>query len=145
MTTVRSLARLVLVASFAAGCSNSSATPTSPSSSVTASQLAGTWNLLSIQPAGQNEQATPAGATYALTFGESRLSTRADCNTCNGPFSLSGQTLTAGPAIACTRAACRTMEFENAYTRMLAGEGTVTLSDSSLALSSSRGVLRFSR
>ena len=116
-----------------------------PSSGPTAGQLAGTWNLVSIQPAGQDEQATPAGATYASTFADGRLSTRADCNTCNGPFSLSGQTLTAGPAIACTRAACRTMEFENAYTRMLAGEGTVALSDCSLVLSSPRGVLRFAR
>jgi heat shock protein HslJ len=98
-----------------------------------------------MQPAGQDEQATPAGATYAITFADGRLSTRVDCNTCNGPFSLSGQTLTAGPAIACTRAACRTMEFENAYTRILGGEGTVTLADGSLVVSSPRGVLRFAR
>lgn len=145
MTIFRSLLRLVLVAPLAAGCAESSATLTSPSSTVTAGQLAGTWNLLSIQPADQSEQTTPAGTTYALTFADGRLSTRADCNTCNGPFALSGQTLTAGPALACTRAACRTMEFENTYTRLLGGEGTVTLSGDSLVLSSSRGVLRFAR
>jgi heat shock protein HslJ len=145
MTTFRSLLRLVLVTSLAAGCAESSDTLTSPSSTVAAGQLAGTWNLLSIQPADQRERATPAGATYALTFADGRLSTRADCNTCNGPFALSGQTLTAGPALACTRAACRTMEFENTYTRLLGGEGTVTLSGDSLVLSSSRGVLRFAR
>lgn len=145
MTTLRPLLSLVVVASLAAGCGESSDTLTSPSSTVTAAQLAGTWNLVSIQPAGQSEQATPAGATYALTFADGRLSTRVDCNTCNGPFVLSGQTLTAGPALACTRAACRTMEFENTYTRLLGGEGTVTLSGDSLLLSSSRGVLRFAR
>jgi heat shock protein HslJ len=145
MTTRRSLSSLVFVASLAAGCAGSSATLTSPSSTVTAGQLAGTWTLLSIHPAGQSEQATPAGATYALTFADGRLSTRVDCNTCNGPFALSGQTLTAGPGLACTRAACRTMEFENTYTRLLGGEGTVTLSGDSLVLSSSRGVLRFVR
>ena len=121
------------------------ATGEAPASSPTAGQLAGTWTLLSIQPAGQAEQATPTGTTYALTFADGRLSTRADCNTCNGGFTLSGQTLTAGPALACTRAACRTMEFENAYTRLLGGEATVTLSGDSLALSSSRGVLRLAR
>jgi heat shock protein HslJ len=145
MTTFRFLLSLVFVASLAAGCAQSSDTVTSPSSTITVGQLAGTWNLLSIQPADQTEQATPAGATYALTFADGRLSTRADCNTCNGPFVLSGQTLTAGPALACTRAACRTMEFENTYTRLLGGEGTVTLSGDSLVLSSSRGVLRFAR
>ena len=145
MTTFRSLWSLVFVASLAAGCAESSATLTSPSSTVTAGQLAGTWTLLSIQPTGQSEQATPAGATYALTFADGRLSTRVDCNTCNGPFALSGQTLTAGTGLACTRAACRTMEFENTYTRLLGGEETVTLSGDSLVLSSSRGVLRFAR
>jgi heat shock protein HslJ len=145
MTTFRLLLCLVFVASLAAACADSSVAPTSPSSAVTTGQLAGTWNLVSIRPADQPEQATPAGATYALTFADGRLSTRADCNTCNGPFALSGQTLTAGPALACTRAACRTMEFENTYTRLLGGEGTVTLSGNSLVLASSRGVLRFSR
>jgi heat shock protein HslJ len=112
---------------------------------VTPGQLSGTWNLVSIHPAGQTEQVTPAGTTYALTFADGRLSTRADCNTCGGGFALSGQTLTAGPALACTRAACPTMEFEGVYTRLLSGEGTVTLSGSTLVLSSSRGVLRFIR
>src|SRR6185503_17234260 len=82
----------------------------------TVGELAGTWNLLSIEAAGQAALATPAGSIYSLTFADGRLSTRADCNVCNGTFSLSGQTLTAGPALACTRAACRTMDFENAYT-----------------------------
>ena len=145
MSTFRALAPLVVIVALAAGCSTSSATLTSPSSTLTASQLAGTWSLVSIQPAGQDEQATPAGATYAITFADGRLSTRVDCNTCSGPFSLSGGTLTAGPAIACTRAACRTMEFENAYTRILGGEATVTLSGVSLVVSSPRGVLRFAR
>jgi len=60
-------------------------------------------------------------------------------------FALSGQTLTAGPALACTRAACPTMEFESIYTRLLSGDSTVTLSDRGLLLSSGRGVLRFTR
>jgi heat shock protein HslJ len=68
-----------------------------------------------------------------------------DCNTCSGAFALSGQTLTSGPALACTRAACRTMEFETAYTRMLGGDSTVTLSGATLVLSSARGVLRLTR
>ncbi len=145
MNTLRAFVCLVALASLVAGCSESPATLTSPSSTLTPGQLSGTWKLVSIHPAGQAEQATPAGTTYALTFADGRLSTQADCNTCGGAFALSGQTLTAGPALACTRAACPTMEFESVYTRLLSGEGTVTLSDSTLVLSSPRGVLRFVR
>ena len=100
---------------------------------------------MSIQPAGQPEQATPSSASYIVTFADGRLSTRADCNSCGGTFALSGQTLTAGPALACTRAACPTMEFEMKYTSLLSGDSTVALSDKGLLLSSGRGMLRFTR
>ena len=143
-------ANFVLVASFAIGCAQSTSAPTAPSgmngsTTLTADQLAGAWKLVSIQPAGQSEQATPSNANYTLTFADGRLSTRADCNSCGGSFALSGQTLTAGPALACTRAACPTMEFENKYTSLLSGDSTVTLSEQGLLLSSGRGTLRFSR
>jgi len=134
---------LVAVALIIAGCAGRS--QTSPSSTLTVNQLSGTWNLVSIQPAGQGDQAAPPGASYTLTFADGRLSTRVDCNVCNGAFTLSGQTLTAGPALACTRAACPTMPFESGYTSLLSGESTVTLASNVLALSSARGVLRFTR
>ncbi len=98
-----------------------------------------------MQATGEAAQVTPAGAIYTVTFAEGLVSTRADCNTCNGAFALSGQTLTVGPALACTRAACPTMAFETAYTRVLDGEHTSTLSGGVLALSSARGALRFTR
>ena len=149
MSNSRSVAALVIIASFL-GCAERSSTPTVPSSvagspALTADQLSGTWTLVSIQPAGQADQPTPPGASYTLTFADGRLSTRVDCNVCNGVFALSGQTLSAGPALACTRAACPTMAFENGYTALLSGDSTVTLSTNVLALSSARGVLRFRR
>jgi heat shock protein HslJ len=149
MSNSRSVAALVIIASFV-GCAERSSTPTVPSSvagspALTADQLSGTWTLVSIQPAGQADQPTPPGASYTLTFADGRLSTRVDCNVCNGVFALSGQTLSAGPALACTRAACPTMAFENGYTALLSGDSTVTLSANDLALSSARGVLRFRR
>src|SRR5262245_54120350 len=114
---------LALVAALVAACSESSSMPAAPSSTtgsgaltLSADQLTGTWTLVSIQPAGQAEQTKPAGATYTVMFGDGRLSTRVDCNMCGGSFALSGETLTAGPALACTRAACPTMAFENTYT-----------------------------
>ena len=139
-----------VVTALIVGCSNSPSTPTSPSSgpgslALTADQLAGNWNLSSIQPAGQAAQATPAGTAYTLTFADARLSTRADCNVCSGGFTMSGNTLTAGPALACTRAACPTMAFEAVYTGLLGGTSAVDLSGDTLTLSSARGVLRFTR
>ena len=153
MNISRSLFTLVVLASFGSlvvGCAESTA-PTSPSSvssgsnTLTTDQLTRTWNLASIQAAGQAEQTVPQGASYVLTFADGRLSTRADCNVCNGSFKLSGETLNVGPALACTRAACPTMAFESTYTALLSGDSTVTLSGNTLVLSSARGVLRFAR
>ena len=147
---MKSFLIVAAVASLALGCAESSSTLTTPSSAGSspvpwADAIAGTWTLESIQPAGRPDQGRPAGATYTLTFAESRLSTRADCNTCSGAVALSEQTLTAGPALACTRAACPTMAFENTYTSLLGGNSSVTLSQGTLVLSSERGVLRFTR
>lgn len=144
------LASLVLVAVVAAACSDAPGTPTSPSANngslaLTAEQLGGTWTLTSIIAPGQAVQPTPAGATYTLSFADGRLSTRADCNTCAGSFTLTGTTLNAGPVLACTRAACPTMAFESVYTGILSGESAVTLSGNSLVLSSARGSLYFTR
>jgi heat shock protein HslJ len=92
-----------------------------PSGAPTAASLSGTWNLASIQRTDGALEATPPGATYHITFADGRASTRADCNTCGGAFSLTDRTITIGPLMACTRAACSTMSFENAYVSMLAG------------------------
>jgi heat shock protein HslJ len=139
---VSSVRLFVVVVLLAAGCTTDSpTTPTVP----TADQLAGSWALVSIQPAGKAEQPTPAGVSYGVTFAAGRVTARADCNTCSGVFALSGSTLSAGPTLICTRAACPTMAFENMYTLLLAGDSTVGMSGSKLTLTSPRGVLRFTR
>jgi heat shock protein HslJ len=155
------LAPLVLVSTLAAACSGSATSPISPTNDSAASDsgssssgagtaaatdlLSGSWTLLSVQSAGGPPQATPAGASYSLTFADGRLSTRVDCNMCMGAFTLSNQTLITAPTLACTLAACPTMEFGNKYTAVLGGESTVNVSGNSLTLSSTRGVLRFER
>jgi heat shock protein HslJ len=145
MVSCSHLAGLVVTGLLVVGCAGPSSTETAPSSTLTVDQISGTWTLVSIQPAGQADQAAPLGANYTLTLAGGRLSTRVDCNVCNGGFTVSGQTLTAGPALACTLAACPTMAFENTYTSLLSGESSVTLSNDMLALSSARGVVRFTR
>ena len=142
------LVSLSFVASSVLGCAGSTSQLISPSAeglSAELSAFSGPWTLMSIHPAGEVEQAKPLGASYTITFGEGRLSTRVDCNSCGGSYTLDGQALVAGPLLACTRAACPTMAFENTYTKLLAGESTVSLSDGALVLTSPRGVLRFVR
>jgi heat shock protein HslJ len=141
MTTFRSFFVLALVT--AAGCAQASA-PAAPSP-LTHDQIAGAWNLAFVEPAGEVAQAAPSDARYTLAFADGRLSTRVDCNVCNGPFALVGDALTTGPALACTRAACPTMAFGHVYTELLTGTSRVTLAGDTLVLSSARGVLHFTR
>ncbi len=130
---------VIALTTIAAGCSS----PSSPSAN--ADRIAGTWTLQSITPAGNPEQTTPAGAPYALTLTEDRASAKAGCNVCAGNLVVGGQTLTIGPLLACTLAACPTMAFETTYVSLLAGDSTVQIDGDTLTLTSSRGVLRFRR
>ena len=139
----------LLVAALTAACTQSVTSPTAvsspPSAAYTAAQLEGTWTLASIQPSGEAKQDRPFNSTYTLSFNEGRLSTRADCNSCGGTFTVEGAKLIAGPNLACTRAACPTMAFENAYTSILSGDSQIVVTGSTLTLSSSRGTLQFVR
>lgn len=141
---------VLLVAALTAACTSTTTAPTavqnSPSAAAyVAAQLEGTWTLAYIQPAGEEKQTRPSSATYTLSFADGRLSTRVDCNQCAGTFSVSGNTLTAGPNLACTRAACATMAFESAYTAILSGASETIVTNSTLTLTSPRGTLQFVR
>jgi heat shock protein HslJ len=153
--SVSVLASAATAALAYAGCASSPTSPSAPGTSGAltsrlnpapdASWVAGIWKLDSIQPTGQTAQPVPGGAPYELVLGEERESTRADCNTCNGTLELEGNSLAIGPALACTRAACPTMAFADAYVALLTGESDVQGDGDSLTLSSPRGVLRFHR
>lgn len=149
--SVTSLAFMTLVVAGAVGC-GSSLSPTSPSASAgstttisTPAQVSGTWTLTSVQPAGQMEVTVPGGASYELALSNDRVSTKVDCNVCGGNLSVDQQTMTVGPLLACTRAACPTMAFESAYLAILAGESTTRIDGDTLTLTSARGALRFRR
>lgn len=134
----------------AAACSATPSSPTAPSSitgstSLTAEVLASTWRLQSIQTAGQREQAAPVGADYSATFENGRISARADCNLCSGQATFSSGAITIGPVLACTRAACPTMEFESVFVSLLAGDHVAVVDGRLLTLQSNRGVVRFER
>jgi heat shock protein HslJ len=147
--TVLSVVAMIILAA-GIGCASSSALPTSPtasngSTSLTTEQLTGAWRLQSVQVAGQALQNAPADSNYSVTFTEGRISARADCNSCSSGFALSGSKLSVNSAMACTRAACPTMQFEAVYTSLLSGEHTISVNGSNMTWSSERGSLSFAR
>ena len=131
---------LLSIVLILAGCSDN--TPTSP----TFSSIDGVWRIISIQlhPA-QPVQTAPVGVQYQIEFENSRVSLRVDCNTCNGPSTLNGGTLTIGPALACTRAACATATYESAVVSLLAGDHQVSATLHNLTLTSTRGTVLLQR
>jgi heat shock protein HslJ len=107
--------RFLIALLFFAGCSAD--TPTSP----TAESLEGVWRIISIQPATQPVQIAPVGALYQVGFEDARVFLRVDCNTCTGPFTVNGNTLTMGPTLTCTLAACATASYATTVVDMLSG------------------------
>lgn len=134
---------LTLASLSAAACGDLPISPTF--GTISAEGLAGMWRLELLQPAGQGAILTPTGATYTLMLADGTATTRADCNTCTGRFTVVGDSLYMATALACTRAACPTQSFEALYTRILAGESIVTVDGPRITLVSSRGLLRFIR
>ena len=131
---------ILLISVLAAvGCSGDG--PTSP----TPTSVDGVWRIISIQPTTQAVQTAPVGAQYQVGFENARVFLRVDCNTCTGPFTLNGSTLTIGPILACTRAACATASYESAVLTLLNGEHQTAATLHNLTLSSSRGTALLQR
>lgn len=124
---------------FVAGCAGDS--PTSP----TSADLDGVWRIISIQPATQSVQLAPVGALYQMTFDDGRATVRVDCNVCTGSFTSDGNTLTVGPQLACTRAACETASYESAVLTLLSGDHQYATTLHNLTLTSSRGTVLLQR
>jgi heat shock protein HslJ len=129
---------LVFIVVFAAACSDS--TPTSPTPGVE-----GVWRIISIQAPSQPPQTAPVGVQYQIGLERNRVLLRADCNTCTGTYSESGNTLTIGPNLACTRAACATAAFESEVVSMLSGEHQTAATLHNLTLTSPRGSVLLQR
>lgn len=130
---------LLISVLVAVGCA--AGTPTSP----TPDSVDGVWRIISIQPVSQAVQTAPVGAQYQIGFENARAFVRVDCNTCTGPFTLTGGTLTIGPMLACTRAACATASYETAVVSLLSGAHQVSATLHNLTLTSSRGTVTLQR
>jgi heat shock protein HslJ len=137
------IALAVFVAITSYGCSTGNpAGPTQPLSAL----LGGSWTLVAQQPAGGVESAPPAGSTFSFEIVDGRAAVRADCNRCNGLASIDGDSVTFGPALACTRAYCTTSApFDTVFVQLLADRNRASIDGSTLTLRSERGMLRFRR
>ena len=130
---------LFLAVILVAACAGDS--PSSP----TPSGLDGVWRIISIQPTAQSVQLAPVGVLYQVTFDDGRASVRVDCNVCTGRFTSDASTLSVGPQLACTRAACATASYESAVLTLLSGDHQYTSTLHNLTLTSSRGTVLLQR
>lgn len=108
--------------------------------------VGGAWRLESMRLAGATSSFVPDDPSrFTVEFhADGALGVRADCNSCGGSYSLSGDRLTV-PGMACTLALCATPyggEFANLI------EGTSTLDkdgDDTLQIASPDGRLTLTR
>ncbi len=101
-----------------------------------------TWKLETIERAGVPTISISNPDAYTVAFqSDGRLDVRADCNTCNGRYSLSGSTV-ATSGLACTRAFCGTT-IDTVFTSALAEARTYSREGSRLIVQGQGLTLRF--
>jgi heat shock protein HslJ len=101
-----------------------------------------TWKLEVIERTGNATITIPNPEVYTLVFeADGRLNARADCNTCNGRYSLNGGTL-ATSQVACTRAFCGTA-IDVAFATALGEARQVSVNGNQLLIQGSGVTLRF--
>jgi heat shock protein HslJ len=130
---------LVIAAALFISCSDSPSGPSEPQS------VLGSWELRSIQLAGQPATSVEPGLYTADFNTEGRVSARADCNRCSASYSTSstgGMNLEIG-ALACTRAYCGDESLFDEYAGALDGANSFQRSGASLVIQHSRGTLSF--
>ena len=134
---VHSAIALVFVLGVAA-CDDDN--PVSPSD-----VLGGTWRLISIQESGSAPTMVTDPTRYTLRLvdgGQAEI--MSDCNSCGGPYVLSGSSLDIGPVV-CTRAFCGDDSLDPAYPAALDEAQTISLEDDELVIEGGGNTLRFER
>jgi heat shock protein HslJ len=125
---------VLLAVAVALGCDESPVAPT-PVQGIT-------WKLELIERTGSPTITIANPEAFTLVFeADGRLNVRADCNSCNGRYTLSGGALTTTP-MACTRAFCGTA-LDTAYAAALGEVQRVEVNGAQLFLRGSGLTLRF--
>lgn len=127
----------VAAAVLVAACGD---TETSPSS---VDELLGAWQLVAIlgQDGTDVRPANPAAYTAEFTP-DGALRMNADCNVCNGSYTLAESVLEIGP-LACTRAACPPGSLFDSYVAAMSSVRSFERRGSDLDVAYAEGTLRF--
>jgi len=125
---------------FLASCGGGRTVPTVPSDLQST-----TWRLQTLQRAGASAVTVEKPDQYTLRLDASgQASVRADCNSCGGRYAMDGAKLSVAP-LACTLLACSPGSLDSDYLSLLGGETQASSDAGQLVLTSSRGILRYSR
>jgi heat shock protein HslJ len=126
MPFTRSLLFTFTVAAAAMACGDN---PLAPSD-----LIGGKWKLVSLIETGAAPITIDDPARYTVEFQQDgRVAVMSDCNSCGGPFSLSGSTIDIGPVV-CTRIFCGDTSRDADFTRALDQAREASLADNELTL-----------
>lgn len=102
--------------------------------------LTGTWQMVSLQRAGQAQQPAPAGVTLTADFrNDGQVFLQADCNACRSGYEAGpGGALTVGP-MACTRAYCSSSPVDTDFAGLVSAARQAVVTEHSLTLTSESG------
>ncbi len=101
-----------------------------------------TWKLESIERAGAATVTIPNPERFTLRLeADGRANAGADCNTCNGRYTLDGASI-AFTGFACTRAFCGTT-LDTAYASALGEVRAIVVSETALVLTGPGVTLRY--
>lgn len=132
------LGLLLGIAILTAGCGDDDAT--SPSA-----VIGGVWKLQSLEIPGRGLVPIPVPANYTIEFKDGGLvAIKADCNSCSGTYSISGQSMKI-TASACTTAFCGSASLDTAFLAVLNNANTFEASGNDLTINSPQGVARLKR
>ena len=92
------------------------------------------WRLMSIVETGTTPTTIDDPSKYTLEFqDEGRIGVKSDCNTCGGPYSVSGSTIEIGPVV-CTKVFCGDTSRDQAFVRALDKARTASVDDNELTI-----------
>ena len=126
---------VLILAVGAVGCDDS---PTSPTELVDV-----TWKLESVARVGNAIVTVPDPDQFTVRFDSNgTVSVRADCNTCNGRYTLDGSALSIGN-LACTLIACPMPGLDTVFTSALQNVRTASFSGDKLVMTGVDSTMTF--
>jgi heat shock protein HslJ len=107
--------------------------------------MGGVWKLQSLEATGIGLVNIPQPSNYTVEFKDGgQLAVKADCNSCSGTYTISGESLTVN-AMACTLAFCGSASFDTAFLAVLTNAQTFGVKNNELTINSPKGVARMNR